>query len=500
MEPEESKPVAFSLIWVNQKCTDNLRAQATAVNPNNSSDNVLLTDHPTNRVLLRLDLGALHVLTSATIRSSTASHVEIRSADAAMQRSRAAGDTGVRYAPRERKLFPSAQFCSPLLHRARVQAAQAAADGFMAMTHDQTDDDAASSSLLNNGLHETLHFQNKNRVVDAAQEAVRYVDVDLQGVWEPIQRLSLQRLQFVGYPVSVVDAAQVSGTQVEQHAPSPSSAGPPTLTEEDEQERQAMRDELRRENEKRVQDRRQQLLEQRMAQQSNTTTHSSGTTNSVSAAPHNATCAGGSAMKESGTVRQREQEMEDTRITESTVQTQTKQQLPPAGPPLAGCKIVLSGYQNPLRSQLRDAAARLGAEYSADWNETCTHLICAVASTPKYHEVERSGPQQLFYIVDSGWILACEEQKRRVSEALHKVGSGGTGIAWKQKQLMLKQQKTIAEEENDEDYQQTQVQQHSHAATVPPPATQEQHIVSLARNPAGSESPERKQQKKIVLM
>lgn len=37
--------------------------------------------------------------------------------------------------------------------------------------------------------------------------------------------------------------------------------------------------------------------------------------------------------------------------------------------------FVLSGFQNPLRSELRNQATEMGATYSDDWNEKCTHLM-----------------------------------------------------------------------------------------------------------------------------
>lgn len=37
--------------------------------------------------------------------------------------------------------------------------------------------------------------------------------------------------------------------------------------------------------------------------------------------------------------------------------------------------FVLSGYQNPERSQLRDAMCDMGATYKSDWGPTCTHLM-----------------------------------------------------------------------------------------------------------------------------
>ena len=37
--------------------------------------------------------------------------------------------------------------------------------------------------------------------------------------------------------------------------------------------------------------------------------------------------------------------------------------------------FVLSGFQNPLRTELRTKAAKMGATYNDDWDKTCTHLM-----------------------------------------------------------------------------------------------------------------------------
>ncbi|XP_072106820.1 DNA repair protein XRCC1 isoform X3 [Mobula birostris] len=42
---------------------------------------------------------------------------------------------------------------------------------------------------------------------------------------------------------------------------------------------------------------------------------------------------------------------------------------------LGGTVLVLSGFQNPFRSELRDKALEMGARYRSDWDPECTHLI-----------------------------------------------------------------------------------------------------------------------------
>ncbi|XP_037804905.1 DNA repair protein XRCC1-like [Penaeus monodon] len=43
--------------------------------------------------------------------------------------------------------------------------------------------------------------------------------------------------------------------------------------------------------------------------------------------------------------------------------------------------FVMSGYQNPQRSNLRDMMLDMGAKYKQDWEPSCSHLICAFTNT-----------------------------------------------------------------------------------------------------------------------
>lgn len=45
------------------------------------------------------------------------------------------------------------------------------------------------------------------------------------------------------------------------------------------------------------------------------------------------------------------------------------------GKVLQGVVVVLSGFQNPFRSELRDKALELGAKYRPDWTPDSTHLV-----------------------------------------------------------------------------------------------------------------------------
>ncbi|KAL9882969.1 DNA repair protein XRCC1 isoform 2-T2 [Glossina fuscipes fuscipes] len=72
-----------------------------------------------------------------------------------------------------------------------------------------------------------------------------------------------------------------------------------------------------------------------------------------------------------------------------------------------GIVLVISGIQNPDRAELRRKAVTLGAKYKADWDNTCTHLICAFINTPKYNQVKGRGR-----IVTRSWIEKCYDSKK----------------------------------------------------------------------------------------
>ncbi|XP_034612545.1 DNA repair protein XRCC1 isoform X1 [Trachemys scripta elegans] len=77
---------------------------------------------------------------------------------------------------------------------------------------------------------------------------------------------------------------------------------------------------------------------------------------------------------------------------------------------LQGTVFVLSGFQNPFRSELRDKALEMGAKYRPDWTPDSTHLICAFANTPKYSQVKGRGGT----IVRKEWVLDCHQARRRL--------------------------------------------------------------------------------------
>lgn len=86
--------------------------------------------------------------------------------------------------------------------------------------------------------------------------------------------------------------------------------------------------------------------------------------------------------------------------------------------PLSGCVVVLSGFVNPLRAELRDKALSLGAKVANDWGPGCTHLVAAIVNTPKYAQVRASGHG---HVVAKEWVLHAFEAKARPSESTYRL-------------------------------------------------------------------------------
>ncbi|XP_065208680.1 DNA repair protein XRCC1-like [Planococcus citri] len=83
---------------------------------------------------------------------------------------------------------------------------------------------------------------------------------------------------------------------------------------------------------------------------------------------------------------------------------------------LEGVVFAISGYQNPFRGELRSKAMKMGAKYRADWDDTCTHLICAFTNTPKYVQVLGLG-----WIVRKDWIEDCFKSRKRLLSSGYKL-------------------------------------------------------------------------------
>ncbi|UJR25435.1 hypothetical protein I4U23_006782 [Adineta vaga] len=113
--------------------------------------------------------------------------------------------------------------------------------------------------------------------------------------------------------------------------------------------------------------------------------------------------------------------------------------------------FVLSGFQNPLRTELRTKASKMGATYNDDWDDTCTHLICAFPNTPKYTQVKQSSKG---FVVSKQWILDCYKQNQYLSEKNYELkGSSNDNHSITKKETSERQQKKpmTFDDSDDED-------------------------------------------------
>ncbi|XP_073946536.1 DNA repair protein XRCC1-like [Choristoneura fumiferana] len=79
---------------------------------------------------------------------------------------------------------------------------------------------------------------------------------------------------------------------------------------------------------------------------------------------------------------------------------------------LSGVVFALSGYENPRRARLRDAALAMGARFERDWGPACTHLVCAFPNTPKLKTVRASARNDACIAVLGEWIEQCSQKRR----------------------------------------------------------------------------------------
>lgn len=59
----------------------------------------------------------------------------------------------------------------------------------------------------------------------------------------------------------------------------------------------------------------------------------------------------------------------------TSVSGTSRKQTKPFSRLLEGVTFVISGFENPLRSDLRNQALEMGAYYKANWDGSCTHLV-----------------------------------------------------------------------------------------------------------------------------
>ncbi|KAG5876639.1 hypothetical protein JTB14_012984 [Gonioctena quinquepunctata] len=118
----------------------------------------------------------------------------------------------------------------------------------------------------------------------------------------------------------------------------------------------------------------------------------------------------GSSKQEEKSKKDLKRKMKDE--TSAREESKKKKKVPATKPfekLLEGVILVMSGIQNPGRGMLRTMALSMGAKYKPDWEEGCTHLICAFPNTPKFNQVKGKGK-----IVKRAWLEECHGQRKRL--------------------------------------------------------------------------------------
>lgn len=78
---------------------------------------------------------------------------------------------------------------------------------------------------------------------------------------------------------------------------------------------------------------------------------------------------------------------------------------------LDGVVVSLSGYQGAERGDMRSSILNMGAEYSPDFSDKVTHLVCAFAgSTPKIESAKKANVE----IVMGEWVEECKSSGKRL--------------------------------------------------------------------------------------
>lgn len=76
---------------------------------------------------------------------------------------------------------------------------------------------------------------------------------------------------------------------------------------------------------------------------------------------------------------------------------------------MEGIIIAISGYVNPERGNIRQAAIDMGAQFERDVTPKVTHLICAVKNTPKYNQFLGRGK-----IMKKEWVFAQKQERTKI--------------------------------------------------------------------------------------
>uniref|UniRef100_A0A453KUF4 BRCT domain-containing protein n=1 Tax=Aegilops tauschii subsp. strangulata TaxID=200361 RepID=A0A453KUF4_AEGTS len=97
---------------------------------------------------------------------------------------------------------------------------------------------------------------------------------------------------------------------------------------------------------------------------------------------------------------------------------------PPDGP-FAGLVVCVTGLSKEARSQVKEAAERLGGEYSGSLHPKCTHLVVQSFAGRKFEHALKHGPRNGLFVVTLGWFVDCVRRNMRLDESLYSIKNIG---------------------------------------------------------------------------
>lgn len=460
---QQQQPLPYNVIWSSLRCDEfpptNLTKIDSSVSATGSSSSSLSlpptffqTDKATDRIIIRLDFGQNVCIRGCMVRSSSASRIFVRAAypanhhdakfdDVAPTTSSTNDFSG--FCQRGHQLLQEKQFVSPIAHRARLLALRESNGSVSRLPPIELQlenilRDAYKRRTLVNGDKEMyqkyLELKEKRGIVDPPCFS-RFVDVDIRGEWEPNQRLGLDSLRFVGHYVSLDEVKeyfdkakrirdaflaqqqQQQQQQQTQGTQQTNNNNKNVATKVEGGVRRERQNDEENENDQNTQKQTQNKPPPKKAENINIINNDkwddvlnpAKKTNNI-------------IVDNNNNNSQQQQPLKPSNFGDSQQQQNQKPATKFSEKPLANVTFVLSGFQNPMRGNIRDKAVKLGAKYSNEWDDSCTHLICAVSHTPKYLEVQQSGHG---FIVLSNWVDDCELFGERCKEDTYKCGDGG---------------------------------------------------------------------------
>ncbi|KAM0848916.1 hypothetical protein ACQ4PT_054066 [Festuca glaucescens] len=96
----------------------------------------------------------------------------------------------------------------------------------------------------------------------------------------------------------------------------------------------------------------------------------------------------------------------------------------PTGGPFAGLVVCVTGLSKEARGQVKEAAERLGGEYSGSLHPKCTHLVHSFAGR-KFEHALKHGPTNGLFVVTLGWFVDCVRRNMRLDESLYSIRNIG---------------------------------------------------------------------------